>query len=195
MAALTTIARVEIVRPPSKGGRFADDPILEARATACLNAASSWFTNAVGRDITSAAKNYLLSGRGNKVLSLLGDWPIAAVASAVVENVAWTQLSFGAQYAAQDYIIHPSGRYLLAMARPWPLGVGNIQVVATVGFSPIPDDVQQCVAMLTWLLLEETNRLGIASSTLGAERIGQLARNSKDYDFMQTTIEYYGRVF
>jgi hypothetical protein len=68
-------------------------------------------------------------------------------------------------------------------------------VNVTSGYATIPDDVQQCVSMLTWLLLEETNRIGITSSTLGQERIGQLARSSKDYDFLQRCINYYGRQF
>ena len=89
--ALTTIARVESVRPPIKGGVFSDDPVLYVQADDALNAASAWFETAVGRELADGAHLYQLGGNGTPILKLR-HWPISYVSSLLVQGVEWVQL-------------------------------------------------------------------------------------------------------
>lgn len=190
--ALTNLARVELVRPPVPGGSFSDDPGLLAQATAALDSASAWFETMIGYTMALSARSYLMSGNGTSVLKV-PDYPIVTVTSLKVDGSTWTVLFPGGTDTGQDAAVHDSRKWLVARYRYWPKGLSNIALATTAGLATIPEDVQQAVAMLAWLLLEESNRLGINATSLGPEHVNMVARDADDYQFIKTTISRYSR--
>ena len=187
MANLTTAARVQSLRP------LGDKSEVLQRLTECLAAASVWFEGATG-PIASASYTERLSGGLSPLLKLTHK-PCTAVTSLRVNGSTWNVLTSAATDTGQEAFLPPHGMWLEARGYLWPKGSGNIQITYTAGYATIPEDVQQAVAMLTLLLMEETNRLGIGAKTLGSEQINLVVRNTKDYQFITDTINGYGRIY
>jgi len=187
MADLTTAARVQRLRP------LGDKTEVLERLADCLAAASAWFEGTTG-PILTASYTERLSGGLSSVLKLMHK-PCTAVTSLTVNGSTWSVLTSAGTDTGQEVFLPSHGMWLEARGYLWPKGNGNIQITYTAGYATIPEDIQQAVALLTLLLMEETNRLGIGGKTLGSEQINLVVRNAKDYQFITDTINGYGRIY
>ena len=68
-----------------------------------------------------------------------------------------------------------------------------IQAVETYEYDGILLDMD--TAMLAGILIEETNRLGITAKSLGPENVNMIARNVKDYGFLQAVVNHWSRIY
>ena len=185
---ITTIERLEAFWPGSTSAGTA--------AANALAAATEYIQTQTGRDIvTTTYTNEMYRGDGTALLRL-NNWPIQSISSLTVGGVTWSVL--GPTYAAdtgQQAFVPSTGSWL--EARGSYLFTEDSIVVASymAGYSPVPEDLQQVCAMLARLVLEERNRLGITTKSLGPEQINMVARNSDDYQFIKDTLDYYARAF
>jgi hypothetical protein len=191
MALLATVQLMEAIRPPTDGGHYADDEKLKARALACLSAATAWFEGEIGQPIALEPATFRLNGTGGAVLSVPRK-PVSEITSLVVNNQPWTVIGPEDVDTGQDAMIASNGFYLIARRCWWPRGVGNVQLSASFGYNPIPNDIQHSVAMFASVLMLEANFLGFGGETIGPEHINMLARNPKDYGFILRTLQFYG---
>jgi hypothetical protein len=187
MANLTTAARVQHIRP------LGDNTDVLARLADCLAAASAWFEGATG-PILTASYTERLSGGLSTALKL-SHKPCTAVASLTVDGTTWHVLTSATADTGQEVFLPSHGMWLETRGYLWPKGSGNILITYTAGYAAVPEDIQQSVALLTLLLMEESNRLGVGAKTLGAEQINLVVRNAKDYQFITDTINGYGRIY
>jgi hypothetical protein len=197
---LTTVARVTTFKT------LGTDPVTIARLTGCIAAASAYMERRIGRPLGIATYMHRLSGNGTPALRLPA-YPVTAVASVVVCGQPWVVMLDTDAELGQDCILDDAGRMLLARSWPWPRGIGNIQVTYTAGLgtytppsagppivaeaSTFPDDIQHATVLVTHLLMIETDRIGEGALTLGPEQVQNLARDPKDYDFIEKTIAYW----
>jgi hypothetical protein len=191
MANLTTAERVQHIKA------LGDKADVISRLEECLAAASAWFETAVG-PILTASYTERLSGGLSPVLKLAHK-PCTAVTSLSVNGTTWRVLTSAVVDTGQEVFLPSHGMWLEARGYLWPKGNGNILITYTAGYGAtaevLPDDIQQSVALVTLLLMEESNRLGIGAKTLGPEQINLVIRNAKDYQFITDTINHYGRIY
>lgn len=90
----------------------------------------------------------LLDGSGTSLLDL-GQWPINSVTSVNVDRIR----SFESDSAVTDYTID-SVRGVLWRSSVWPRGKANIKVVANVGYTDVPADLEESVIQLLGYWIE-----------------------------------------
>ena len=196
---LTTLDRLRELR----SGLVPDDTLGTQRATDCLTAASLWLSRQA--PIGEVTEFDIWTQADGRVLPVPLK-PIISVDGLTVDGLAWTVLDAGDSDAGQWAVIDASRFFIASRFGRFPAGVGNIRLEYTGGFDTtpdkdtglltgVPDDVQQAVAMLAGILIEETNRLGITAKSLGPENVNMIARNVKDYGFLQAVVNHWSRIY
>lgn len=132
-----------------------------------------------GRKFAAAQATEYYDGHGRSLLDLRRR-PVTAVASVHVDALGYygqgpdafaddTALVVGADFVLRRTdASEGNGGLLMAIKRPWPVGSGNIKVVYTAGYDPIPADLKLAVHMLGAATLEAAASGAIkGSETLG----------------------------
>ena len=87
-------------------------------------------------------------GNGKKLL-MLNSWPVNSVTSVHVDQ----ELEFGDETEVEDYKVREDIGAIYRRAG-WPAGESNIQVVANVGYSDIPEDLEESIIQLVGYWIE-----------------------------------------
>lgn len=103
----------------------------------------------------------MLNGPGRIALDLR-EWPIQSVTSVHVDQ----KHQWGSASEVTDYITDSEKGWLLRTAY-WPRGFANIRVVAEVGYSEIPVDLEESVVQLVGYWLESPGISWLSPQTGG----------------------------
>jgi hypothetical protein len=158
--------------------------------TACIGAAEAWMIGRLGYD--PAATTYTgayYMGNGTPLLRLTGR-PITAVTSLTMDSETLTVLAQGGTDSGQPVLIPAHGKWLRYRGGLFTNG-STIKITYAAGYATIPAGLKLATCILTWIVLEERNRVGMAGKSIGPEQINQLARQSSDYGFVEATIDQY----
>lgn len=175
------------------------DPAVTARLTSCLLAASAYMESRIGRALDQQTYTKRLNGNGSPVL-LLPFWPATAITNLTVDGSAWSVMLDADADTGQDCVLDAAGRMLEARRWRFPMGYGNVQLTWTAGFaatltpkttSNFPEDIQQATALVTHLMMIETDRIGEGSLTLGPEQVQNITRNPDDYKTIEQAISHW----
>jgi outer membrane receptor for Fe3+-dicitrate len=177
-------------------GTTTDDALL----TRLVSAASQFVQTYMNRTIPSASYTEKRTGSGSNTLAL-ANYPVTAVNSLVIANVAISPSSDGVQagYVFDDRFIYLIGNAYAASAFPgaapnhfpkWPPKF--VQINYTAGFASTPLDIEQAVLELVGLRYREKNRIGQVSEAIAgattAYFIGDMPKST------QTLLNNYRKV-
>lgn len=139
MADLTTWATVQT--------RLNLDASQQAETERYITVASVRAEQYTRRTLAAVDDTFLLDGTGRVALDL-GQWPVNSVTSVHVDNTR----AFTPDTEVTDYIIRSDIGHLVG-ATSWPRGIANVRVVANVGYTSVPADLEESVIQLVgyWL--------------------------------------------
>lgn len=134
MADLTTWSVVQ--------GRFSLDASEQTEIERLISLATARCERYTGRTLAAADVTLQLDGTGAQTLDL-GEWPINSVESVHVDP----DRMFGSDSEVTDYVVL-SNRGHLYRDDYWTRGTYNVKVVANVGYSTVPDDLEESIVQL-----------------------------------------------
>lgn len=179
---LTTLSRLKLALGKTVTDSSEDDTLLTL-----LDAAEAAVARYLNRNLLQATYTEYFDGMGRQTL-VLSHRPVVSVTGVWVDPVGYYGQSAGGFGTAtlltqgQDYALMAPGtneknpgtlRMLSALwdgtgLSNWPQGQGNIKVTYVAGYTQVPADVSQAVAMLVGqMLAQSANGLPLQSSTLG----------------------------
>ena len=179
---LTTLSRLKLALGKTVTDSSEDDTLLTL-----LDAAEAAVARYLNRNLLQATYTEYFDGMGRQTL-VLSHRPVVSVTGVWVDPVGYYGQSAGGFGTAtlltqgQDYALMAPGtneknpgtlRMLSALwdgtgLSNWPQGQGNIKVTYVAGYTQVPADVSQAVAMLVGqMLAQSANGLPLQSETLG----------------------------
>lgn len=179
MADLTSLANVKQWLGVSAA---TDDTLL----TRMVSGVSAWIQEWIGRTIASTVYTETLNGNGKNVLFLL-NYPVTAVASVLVDNVA---IPARPAIGQAGYSFDKDAIYLDGYA--FSPGRQNVVIQYTAGFASVPADLEQAAIELCALRYKDKDRIGVSSKSIGPEHVTFFM---KDFpDDVQNVLWSYKRV-
>lgn len=183
MAALTTVAAIKQyldIRVDT------DDDMLYRLA----EAETDWLTAALRMGgVLETQYDRRLNGSGSERL-MLPEYPIIAVSDVVVEDepipLAEEDGDAGYWYVPGDDYIQLVGR-----AYTFPRGHGNVNVVWTAGYKPVPSDLEQLCIELVGTKYVWRKRIGEGSKSLGGETVAYVRELT---EWQKEVLKAYRRV-
>lgn len=152
------------------------DAQLQRLVTAVSVGIQAW----LGRDLKAAQRTETFDGSGSDLL-LLRQAPVASVARVTVD---------GREVPPTAYRATPTA--LVRVNGWWPAGWGNVVVIYTAGYDPIPVDVEQACLELAAMRWRERERIGLASKGFGQETTTFITKDMPDS--VRTVLLDYRRV-
>ena len=179
---LTTLSRLKLALGKSVTDTSEDDRLLTL-----LDAAEAAVSRYLNRNLLQATYTEYLDGMGRPTL-VLSHRPVVSVTGVWVDPVGYYGQSEGgfasstALTQGQDWALMAPGtneknpgtlRMLSALwdgtgLSNWPQGQGNVKVTYVAGYTQVPADVSQAVAMIVGQMIAQAgNGLPMQSETLG----------------------------
>jgi hypothetical protein len=179
---LTTLTRLKLALGKSVSDTSEDDRLLTL-----LDAAEATVARYLNRNLLQATYTEYFSGTGRPSL-VLSHRPVVSVTGVYIDPVGYYGQSVGGFAAStmltqgQDYALtnpnagerNPGILQMLSALwdgtglSNWPQGQGNIKVVYVAGYTQVPADVSQAVAMIVGQMLAQSDKgLPMQSETLG----------------------------
>ena len=179
---LTTLSRLKLALGKDVASTGEDDRLLTL-----LDAAEATVARYLNRNLLQATYIEYFSGTGRPSL-VLSNRPVVSITGVYVDAVGYYGQSAGGFAAStmltqgQDYaLVNPNASErnpgILQMLSAlwdgtglsnWPQGQGNIKVVYVAGYTQVPADISQAVAMIVGQMLAQSDRgLPMQSETLG----------------------------
>lgn len=142
----------------------------DVRLTQLLAAAESQVIQYISHDPEGGSRVDRVNGNGGRYMVPLG-FPVLSVESLEVDGISIPAESASAPgYYLNDGAVWVSGGYVLSR------GIGNVKLSYTTGYSPVPAAFKQAVIELAAFRLKETERIGVASKSIGSESISYTTR-------------------
>jgi len=135
---------------------------------------SVWIQTWLSRAIASAPYTETRNGHGGTRL-ILGDYPVTAVASVVVDGQTIPQAAgpnLPGWKLANDQIILWGYRF--------SSGDANVAISYTAGFATVPPDIAQACIDLCALRWKERDRIGHVSKSIGGETVTYMVKDMPD---------------
>ena len=179
---LTTLSRLKLALGKDVSNANEDDRLLTL-----LDAAESTVARYLNRNLVQATYTEYFSGTGRPSL-VLSHRPVVSVTGVYIDPVGYygqaangfaasTMLTQGQDYALVNPNAGERNPGILQMLSAlwdgtglsnWPQGQGNVKVVYVAGYTQVPADVSQAVAMIVGQMLAQAERgLPMQSETLG----------------------------
>lgn len=179
---LTTLSRLKLAL-----GKDVTDTSEDDRLLTLLDAAEATVARYLNRNLLRDTYTEYFNGTGRPSL-VLSHRPVISVTGVYVDPVGYYGQSAGGFAAStmltqgQDYaLVNPNANErnpgILTMLSAlwdgtglsnWPQGQGNVKVVYVAGYTQVPADVSQAVAMIVGQMLAQSDRgLPLQSETLG----------------------------
>lgn len=157
------------------------DPLLST----LISSASSYIENWTNRTFSQTTATVTVNGNGS-ALMLVKDYPITAISSVMIDNVA-IPLSDGSTYG---YLFDDETIYLIGYK--FTKGFQNVKIGMTYGFATIPTDLKQVCVELVGSKFKEKERIGVSSKTLAGEVITFDIKDIKEHN--KSILNNYNRV-
>lgn len=142
----------------------------DALLSRMLSAASGFVQEYIDRDLTSQVYTEYVNGNGKSAI-FVANYPVTAIASLEIGGSLIQALALGASTGVGWVAnLRKNGRIDL-INRQFNCGVGNVKVVYTAGYSPIPASIVQVVCELVGVRYKEQDRIGLVSKSLAGETI------------------------
>ena len=137
-----------------------DDTLLQS----LLTNASLFIENYINRDIVSLTYNVVIDGTGSRTM-VLSDYPVTAVTSVTIDGdvIPPGSVTTSGFYFNADKVIL-NGYY-------FNKGYGNVAITYTAGYATVPYDLQQACIGLVQFWLNDRQRAGEVSRTMGGQTI------------------------
>lgn len=179
---LTTLSRLKLALGKSVTDTSEDDTLLTL-----LDAAEAAVARYLNRNLLQASYTEYFDGMGRQTL-ILSHRPVVSITGVWVDPVGYygqsaagfgaaTQLTQGSDFALMNPGTNEKNPGMLRMLSAlwdgtglsnWPQGQGNIKVSYVAGYTQVPADVSQAVAMIVGQMIAQSERgLPMQSETLG----------------------------
>jgi hypothetical protein len=182
---MAALASVEAIKQYLDIRVDTDDALLYRLA----EAETDWLTAALRMGgVTETQYDRRLNGSGSERL-LLPEYPIIEVIDVLVEGevipLADDDGETGYWYSPGDCVLQLIGGYV------FPRGVGNVNVVWTAGYKPVPSDLEQLCIELVGTKYVWRKRIGESSKSLGGETVAYVRELT---EWQKEVLKAYRRV-
>lgn len=161
---------------------------MDAWLSQAITAASRFAMNYCSRNFLSQSYNKTFNGTGGMWM-VLGQEPITAVASVVIDGVTMPQNVAPSQVG---WVFDDTAVYFKGGCYRFERGVQNVTIAFTAGWadvSAVPEDLQQAIAELVGLKYKRRDNLDVASKGLAGETISFIITDMNR--FTKTTFNLY----
>lgn len=178
-ADLTTLATLQSYLLPGS-----NDNVLLQRLLTAASVAIEQYTN---RDFVSQSYSDVFDGTGGRLM-MMPQYPITAVASVTING---TVIPPGDAYKTAGFYF--SKNAIMLNGYSFCQGYANVAIAWTAGYSPIPYDIEQfCIATVQYWL-NDRQRGGESSRSMGGQTISYVTKDMPD--LVKTGLNQYKRVF
>jgi hypothetical protein len=174
-----------------------DDVLLElglseaefSRVERLVNAASARLERYCNTIFRAREVTRVLSGSPHPLLDLGA--PIVSVSSVTIDGQPLVSSDYRVLAARGE--LYRDGGWATYSALSGGVGVNNVTVVATLGYEPIPHDVQEACLLLVRYWREQAGRLGLASERVAEYAYERLPARGDLPDEVRALVEPYRR--